>query len=163
MIPEPIQIALVTALLSAATTYLALVTKVRRDLEAQYDKDLRDRRLAVYPALWGLSEPLARYSPAGPLSVEGARALSEKMRQWYFRDGLVMSLAARQAYFDLQSRLVDAAAAAEPPDSNAFKGLQKASSIMHAALCGDVGSRRPPMIGAPSQGRWRKMLGHSTE
>ena len=79
--PEDLTIAVVTALvtaaLSVATTYVALVTKIRRDLEAQYDKDLRERRMTAYAALWTLTEPLARYSPPKPLTAQGVRSLSD--------------------------------------------------------------------------------------
>jgi hypothetical protein len=163
MITDQIQIALVTALLSAGTTYLALVTKIRRDLEAQYDKDLRDRRLAAYRVLWTLTEPLARYSPAEALTRKGAGPLSERLRKWYFQDGLVMSGAAREAYFTLQKKLVAAATAQTGPlDSKAVEKILEGSSRMHAALCGDVGSRRPPMIGTDSKHWWQRALGRAT-
>jgi hypothetical protein len=161
MIPEQMQIALATALLSALTTYLALVTKIRRDLEAQYDKDLRERRLKAYPALWALSEPLARFSPAREFCPDDARTLSQEMRKWYFREGLVMSMAAREAYFRLQGKLTakTVAAAIPPLAFEVIEDLKKASSEMHNALCGDVGSRRPPMIGARSQHWWERAIG----
>jgi len=157
--PEYLMIPLVTALLSAATTYVALVTKIRRDLEAQYDKDLRDRRMTAYTALWALTEPLARYSPAEALSARGARSLSELLRGWYFSDGIVLSAKARDTYFELQRKLTAepiaaASARTEPLDRAVVKGLQDASRAMHTALCGDVASRRPPMIGSKDRG-WR--------
>lgn len=143
--------ALVAALLSAATTYVALVTKIRRDLEAQYDKDLRERRLTAYAALWALTEPLALYSPVRELSGHGARALSERLRHWYFSDGMVLSEAARDSYFALQKKLTESRVAAaatqtSPLDPPLVKGLQQASSAMRTALSRDVASRRPPMI-----------------
>jgi hypothetical protein len=155
--PDALMIAvgttLVTALLSVVTTYVAMITKTRRDLEAQYDKDLLERRLKAYAPLWALSEPLARYSPAEALSPRGARSLSERLRRWYFRHGMVLSGDARGAYFDLQRRLTAepvaaaATAAADPLDRAIVEVLQDASRALHAALCADVGARRPPMIG----------------
>jgi hypothetical protein len=149
--------ALVTALLSAGTTYVALVTKIRRDLEAQYDKDLRERRLAAYAALWALTEPLALYSPSEPLSPRGARSLSERLRSWYFSDGIVLSAAARNAYFTLQKKLTAepiaaAPARTKPLDPPVIEDLQKASSAMRTALSRDVASRRPPMIASDDGG-----------
>ena len=133
------------------TTYVALRTKIRRDLEAQYDKDLRDRRMTAYSALWALTEPLAIYSPARKLSGDGARALSERLRHWYFTDGMVLSEEARTRYFDLQKALTTdllTAAAAETADLDTplLEPLQKASSKLRTALSSDVASRRPPMI-----------------
>lgn len=140
----------VTAALSIVTTYFATRGKIRHELLAQYDKDLRDRRMTAYKALWTLTEPLARYSPPQPLSGEGARSLSSELRTWYFRNGIVLSKRAREAYFDLQEGLTDEklAAGTEPLDEEPLKLLQNASRDLHTALCGDVGSRKPPMIGS---------------
>lgn len=144
--------AVVTAILSVFTTYFVTVAKIRHELLAQYDKDLRERRLTAYGALWTLTEPLARYSPPGPLTAEAVRSLSQLLRSWYFRDGIVMSKAAREAYFELQRRLTKeglAGAASAGPLGNVTLGkLQDASRDLHTALCGDIGSRKPPMIGS---------------
>ena len=143
--------ALVAALLSAATTYVGLRTKIHRDLEAQYDKNLRERRMTAYSALWALTEPLALYSPARKLTGRGARALSERLRHWHFTSGMVLSAAARTAYFDLQKalttdKLADAAAETEDLEMSLVQPLQEASSRLRTALSNDVASRRPPMI-----------------
>ena len=143
--------ALVAALLTAATTYIGLRTKIRRDLEAQYDRDLRERRMTAYASLWALTEPLAIYSPARKLSGHGARALSERLRHWYFTDGIVLSVKARKAYFDLQKALTTDSLAATAADTDALdtpvlKPLQEASSALRTALSNDLASRRPPMI-----------------
>lgn len=158
--PDDLISTLVAALVSAVTTYVALRTKIRRDLEAQYDKDLRERRMTAYAALWALTEPLAIYSPARKLSGHGARALSERLRHWYFTEGMVLSAAARDRYFDLQKALTKdslAAAAADtaPLDTTALKPLQEASSTLRTALSNDVASRRPPMIASddPEEGK----------
>ena len=148
---------LVPALLSAWLTYWALGARIRGELEAQYDKDLRDRRLAAYAGLWALTEPLARYSPPETLSPNGARSLSMRLRSWYFRDGIVLSVAARDAYFALQKRLTampaDAASGpADPLSDPVLDVLRAASSAMRTALARDVASRRPPMIASHDRG-----------
>lgn len=150
--------ALVTAVLSVGTTYVALITKIRRDLEAQYDKDLRERRMTAYGPLWALSEPLARYSPPKALTPDGARLLSQQLRKWYFRNGMVLSATARDAYFELQKLLAKgpiaaASARTEPLGEDDIEKLKIASRAMHTALCDDVGSRRPPMIGSHDRER----------
>ena len=147
---------IVTTLLSVPATYLAMSTKIRRDLEAQYDKDLRERRLIAYAALWALTEPLAIYSPPEPLSPHGARALSQRLRSWYFRDGMVLSTRARDAYFTLQKLLTAETIAAAPAPTRpleeaALKDLRDASSAMRTALSRDVASRRPPMIASDNR------------
>jgi hypothetical protein len=152
-IPAAVWTALITTLLSVPATYFAMRSKIRRDLEADYDKDLRERRMTAYAALWALTEPLARYSPPEPLSAHGARLLSKRLRGWYFSDGMVLSAAARDAYFELQKKLVAAPIAAAPAptrplDEELVEELRKASSAMRTALSRDVASRRPPMIAA---------------
>ena len=149
--PDDLTNTLVAAMLTALTTYFALRAKVRRDLEAKYDADLRERRITAYSALWSLTEPLAIYSPARKLSGHGARALSERLRHWFFTDGMMLSWDAREAYFALQKALTSeplAAAAADtaPLDTQVLEPLQNASHALHAALSKDVASRRPPMI-----------------
>jgi hypothetical protein len=148
--------ALVAAALSALTTYVGLRSKIHRDLEAQYDKDLRERRMNAYSALWALSEPLALYSPPRKLSGHGARAMSERLRHWYFTDGIVLSGEARKAYFALQKALTTdllAAAAADTAalDTPLVEPLQKLSRNLHTALSKDVASRRPPMIASDEE------------
>ena len=151
--PDGLTIAVVTSVVTAAlsgfTTYFGARAKIRQDLLAELDRDLRKQRMTVYGELWTLAEPLARYSPPGPLTEEGIRGVSERMRCWYFRNGIVMSENARKAYFALQKKLnEDRAGAAEPLDGKILKDLQDASRDLHTALCGDVGSRTPPMIGS---------------
>jgi hypothetical protein len=137
-----------------------MFARIRSDLEANYDKDLRDRRLNAYTALWALSEPLARYSPPEPMTARGARRLSERLRSWYFRHGIVLSGTARKAYFALQEALTAptlaaSAASTEPLDPGQVKALHDASTELHKRLSRDVGSRRPPMIadGPKTRGR----------
>jgi hypothetical protein len=147
----PVATVLLTTLLSVPVTFFAMRSKVRRDLEADYDKDLRERRLTAYAALWALGEPLARYSPPGPLSAHGARALSQRLRGWYFSEGMVLSEAARKAYFDLQDKLTAPPIAAAPAptrplDEAVVKDLRDASTNLHKALSFDVASRQPPII-----------------
>ena len=149
--PDDLMGTIVAALLSAVTTYVALRTKIRRDLEADNDKDLRERRMTAYAALWALTEPLALYSPARKLSGHGARALSERLRHWYFTQGMVLSTEARKAYFALQKALTDkplarAAAETEDLDTPLVEPLQEISHDLRTALSRDVASRRPPMI-----------------
>jgi hypothetical protein len=151
-------VALMTAAVTFASTLWTMHAKVRRDLEAEYDKDLRERRLTAYASLWALTEPLALYSPPEPLSPDGARALSERLRAWYFREGMVLSVAARDAYFALQDKLTAdriacASAPAKPLGESVVKELRETSSAMRSVLSSDVASRRPPMIASDDRER----------
>jgi hypothetical protein len=143
-------IAVLTGLVTFGGTMLTMHAKVRRDLEASYDKALYDRRMTAYASLWALTEPFARYSPSGPLSPNGARALSERLRRWYFREGIVMSRVVRDAYFALQDALtadrIAAASTASPLAQSAIEDLRTLSSAMRTALSKDLSARRPPLI-----------------
>jgi hypothetical protein len=95
-------------LFGIVSAYVGLYWKVRKELEAQYDKDLRAERQKVYGPLWRLLQPLARYSPPGPLTASVLKQLSIDLRIWYFEvGGLFMSKNTRDAYFALQRTIVD--------------------------------------------------------
>lgn len=68
--PDSVQAAIVSGGLSATVTafviYLATIAKIKKDLEATYDRDLRDKRLEVYKELWKHREPLAQYARPHP-------------------------------------------------------------------------------------------------
>jgi hypothetical protein len=80
--------------------------KSRKDLELEYDIDLRKRRIDAYAQLWKLLEPLADYFEPGPVTHGAARNLGAALRGWYFRvGGLVLSSSTRPVYFNLQQAL----------------------------------------------------------
>jgi hypothetical protein len=127
-------------LLGLASAYIGLYWKVRKDLEAEYDKDLRAKRRDAYAALWKLLQPLAKYSPPAPLTPESLKQLSAALRQWYFEvGGLYMTATTRDAYFKLQDELT-------AQDANAERA-QKKGSDLRTATTRDVGSRRDPLTG----------------
>lgn len=89
---------LVTGLLSYRQGQL----EVRRSLEIEYDKDLRDRRIAHYLELWALLAPLAKYPEPEVLYASDVEGLAERCKEWYFgRGGLFLSVHTRRRYFDL--------------------------------------------------------------
>jgi hypothetical protein len=80
--------------------------KVGQDLQVEYDKSLRDHRIASYKPLWASLVKLARYPEPVPLPHADVRPFSEALRKWYFEDGgLFMSEETRDKYFDLQDGL----------------------------------------------------------
>ena len=77
--------------------------KVTQELQIEYDKDLRSRRVVQYPKLWSYMLPLAKYPEADPLAYNSLKMLSESLRDWYFGEGgLILSERTRESYFDLQ-------------------------------------------------------------
>ena len=141
--------------LSAAVVaaYYGTRQRVLRELEARYDGELRNLRLAAYPKLWAHLEPLALYArePAGFPTQAALAAISASLRQWYFRQGgLYLSSEAREAYFNFQRSLSTVAASPEwrdrpggaQIDEATFQALYRLSSWLRTALSYDVGTRR---------------------
>jgi hypothetical protein len=81
--------------------------KVIQDLQIEYDKDLRIRRIKSYEKLWECLLPLAKWPETDPLTYDRVEPLSKALRDWYFGagGGLFMSEESRDRYFDLQDGL----------------------------------------------------------
>jgi hypothetical protein len=132
--------AIVGFALGLSSAYFGLHWKVRKELEAEYDKDLRAKRREVYAALWKLLQPLAKYSPPGELTTESFKRLSVELRQWYFEvGGLYMSAGTRDAFFALQDEL-------NRPTADGDKA-RDAGSRLRTATTRDVGARNEPLTG----------------
>ena len=139
---------LLTFALGLVSAYLATQWKARKDLEADYDRDLRGTRITAYRELWKLLEPLAKYAPPGPITPELATSLMVDLRHWYFfTGGLFLSTRSRDAYFALQDAL---AAALGPHPTNAWEAtaalLRKRGSTLRSATAADVGTRRSSAV-----------------
>src|SRR5215467_10754364 len=76
-----------SAVLASTLTYVTGVLKIRRDLAAKYDADLRRERIAVYKDLWKKLEPLAKYAPEKTLTCSDVHELAVVLRAWYFEEG----------------------------------------------------------------------------
>ena len=97
---------LASGIVSAVLTYFGTRSKIRLDLSAEYDKELRASRLEVYKELWKLLKPLARYSRESPLTYSVVKKTSEDMRDWYFdRGGIYLSRASRDPYFEMKKAM----------------------------------------------------------
>ena len=80
--------------------------KVFQDLQIEYDKDLRKRRIDGYMDLWLGMIALAKYPEPEQLSFERIQQLALAFRGWYFQGGgLIASETTRDQYFDLQDAL----------------------------------------------------------
>jgi hypothetical protein len=158
-------------ILSAGVGALAgIVTtawKSRKDLEAEYDIDLRKRRIEAYAELWKTLEPLAYYFEPSPVTYESVRKLGRALRGWYFRTGgLVLSSDTRPAYFNLQQALEGVRAApaeaSQQLDEPRLKILKALASRLRTSSTRDVATRVGPRLG-PSlagrlSGRWHRRI-----
>lgn len=148
-------------ILSAAVGALAgvvtTVWKSRKDLEAQYDIDLRKRRIEAYAELWKLLEHLADYFEPGAVTHQSARKLGESLRRWYFRTGgLVLSSETRPAYFNLQQALEGMAVPVDGPrdpeerrelEQRRIEILKALASRLRTSSTRDVATRLGPRLG----------------
>jgi hypothetical protein len=107
------------------------LTKLRREVSYDVNKDLLAKRFESYGALWAKMKRLAIYTGA-PFGGNDARALEAELSEWYFSDkgGLLLTLEAREFYFALQDTLRAACRAPDwkchprPPDTREnFKAL----------------------------------------
>lgn len=145
---DSIAVALASAVAGGALTYVTTIMKIRQDLAAQYDADLRHDRIKVYKKLWKSLEPLARYAPPGEFTLNKAHELAVALRAWYFEEGgLFLSEAARDAYFALQDTLKDIGLPSdEPVPPETLKLLMSKGSTLRTHLSSDVGTRAKAML-----------------
>jgi hypothetical protein len=94
---------LIGGLVSSIISYRQGGLRVAQDLQIEYDKDLRQRRIQSYTTLWQSLRLLAKYPEPETLTHVQLKWLGHRLREWYFDGGgMVLSDKAREAYFDLQ-------------------------------------------------------------
>ena len=143
----------VSAVISAVVTYFVTRLKVRLDLMVEYDKKLRGERLDAYKELWKLLKPLARFSPATPLTYQIIQSTSESMRDWYFDvGGIYLSSESRKPYFDLKASLqgiIDNKDLQKDKDARLTVELNhvlEQGRKLRNSLSDDIGTRREPFV-----------------
>ena len=137
-------------LVGFAGTYFGAVVKYRKDLETEFDREIRKERIRTYAELFQHTDLLARYDRPAPLDNAHLHDLSVAMRKWYFEcGGMFLSEETRKIYFDLKDILRDSIDLS--PDKRAVeltdpKQLIGAASLLRAALTKDLGTRRSPPL-----------------
>jgi hypothetical protein len=145
---------LLLASVTALFTYLATRSKIRLDLTAEYDKDLRTSRLKAYQDLWKLLEPLARYSRPGPVTYVVVKEVAEKMRVWYFQQGgIFLTKESYTPYFSLKEvmqNIIDDEYLKEANtgdlDEKRLGMLVTGASLLRKSLTEDIGSRNEAFL-----------------
>ena len=79
--------AIVAGIFGIVGGFFSAFLKIRYDLRGEYDKDLRNKRLVAYQALWQELQPLAFYSPPFPVTYNTVSELSAALRRWYYEVG----------------------------------------------------------------------------
>lgn len=144
---------LLAAGVGAISGILTTSWKTRKDLESEYDIDLRKHRIDAYKELWKHLEPLADYSPPAKLTYEGMGKISVALREWYFKQGgLFLSVKTRAPYFHLQQALTELAAGHEgggrkelDPDTSRI--VRTLGSRLRTSTTQDVATRVGPRLG----------------
>jgi hypothetical protein len=128
----------------------ALATeRFRNDLKAEYDKDLRNRRIKAYQGLWCHLQVLGQYDLPKPLTPVTFEELTEGMRKWYFEvGGLYLSEDTRITYFKLKKAIKDVLEKTkdrpqEVVDPENSELLLELGHQLRTSLTQDVGTRKP--------------------
>jgi hypothetical protein len=142
---------IVSAGVGAVAGIVTTAWKSRKDLEAQYDIDLRKRRIEAYGELWRTLEPLAYHFGSRP-TYESVDNLGRALRHWYFHTGgLVLSADTRPAYFNLQQALEGVTEASAPRqkllDDARLDILKALASRLRTTSTQDVATRVGPRLG----------------
>jgi hypothetical protein len=145
---------LISGAITAVVTYFATLSKARLDLSIEYDKELRENRLAAYKELWKRLKPLARYSPETPLTHQVIKDTSESMRDWYFDlGGIFLSRESRGPYFALKQKMQEIIDNPElqkekdhPLDAKWIKPVHDRGTKLRETLSNDIGTRWQPFL-----------------
>ncbi len=91
-------IAMAGVLISAAMSWIvsrrqvnAEVERLRLEIQRSYATNLNNKRLEVYPALYSLMNDYTVSIQNQNMSLEKLKTLSEKVSEWYTRNGLLLS------------------------------------------------------------------------
>jgi hypothetical protein len=107
-----------------------------------YEKTLFESRLPDYRALWALTEQTSRRK-IDSLSKAAADELAEELTLWYYRQGgILLTGAARNAYFRARESLDDY-------DPKQPSKVVRTFSSLRTALCEDLNSRKGPTLQRP--------------
>ncbi|RPJ51603.1 MAG: hypothetical protein EHM21_02320 [Chloroflexi bacterium] len=142
--------AVVVAIISffggAIVTYLGAILKYRKDLELEYNKDLRAKRIDEYRRLWQLTEVFPRYERPQGLFIKDLQCFQTNLQKWYFQQGgLFLSDRSQPAYFAVKKLLQDTIKKCKPEDpveTNTDEEIYQAVRSLRRALAEDVGTRK---------------------
>jgi hypothetical protein len=109
VLSNPVFAAIITGSIGIFGTYLAAIQKFRKDLEAEFDKELRKERVEAYKDLWNDLRKLS-HTHKNPLTNVTYGDLTEimwKMHDRYFESGIYLSSSSRFRFFELKDCIYD--------------------------------------------------------
>jgi hypothetical protein len=158
--------AVLGAITGGVATWLTTRQQMRRQLDFDYDRELRTQRLNSYKALYRYTQYMPRYWRHNP-EVSAIADWSLSFHKWYFDEsgGMFLTNAARIAYHDV----LDTAAALYSTDDldrqltdEEVSRLWRAGQGLRRQLSADIGSAddphlpgRPPDATPPARHRIR--------
>jgi hypothetical protein len=151
---------------AAAVAGFVTLRKVRSDLEAEYDKDLRARRLSKYLELWPKFAPLST-TKLEDLDKKDVEGFSRELREWYFTEGgIYLSRSAMDVYNLLQTEINASTGTSGALGTREAARIRFFASSLRTRMTEDLGTRRRPLLFRRSRlGDWwrRKRLNRRAE
>ena len=149
-----------SGLAGAAVSGFVTLRKVRSDLKAEYDKDLRTKRLEQYLEIWPQFAPLAT-TKAEELRNEDLEEFSRALRDWYFaKGGIYLSASAMDVYNIIQREISRVTHADHQPTQRDLARVRFFGSSLRTRMTEDLGTRRQPLVFRRSwlADKWRKKV-----
>jgi len=151
LINIPLISTVISSVISSVITYFLTRSRIRLDLEAEYDKDLRSKRLDAYKELWVLLKPLNKYSLSvthEAITHEIIQDILGNMVEWYFeKGGIYLSKRSRRPYFrfkDTMKQITENKVA--KIDKQLLDHLFKEGTLLRTSLANDIGTRKGSFI-----------------
>jgi hypothetical protein len=148
-VSDTVLVALISGLIGFVPTFLTVYLKFRKDLEFEYDKDLRGLRIEAYKDLWKRLATMPKYWRPDPVTYRGLQNLMADLQEWYFqKGGFFLSEKSRKAYFDLMENLAETAKDTDSPldTKTEYEPLRRLGSHLRNCLATDVGTRQAPRL-----------------
>ena len=78
---EIIVTAIISVLVGFVPTYIGAIVKYRKDLEMEFDRNLREERINAYKSLWGYLSILSKH-PSRNVTYKQLAELLRQLHDW---------------------------------------------------------------------------------
>ena len=146
---EQILAGLIGAAVGGVISWLTTNSRLRRELELLYDRDLREKRVAAYRELWKRTKRVPRTRLRGEVTGATLREVREDWHNWYYDEGgIYMSAVVRDTYFAATEALETAADAGGDRElrENEYEAVYERVKELRDSLTADIGSRIEPQL-----------------
>ncbi len=135
-------------------TYFLTQSKIKRELESEYDSDLRKRRMESYKKIWELFVVLPQYgTEEKDATYADVWQLSVNLKEWYFKEGgIFLSEDCRKAFGELQeflgAKVAGQYGSTQKVGLVQYEEIRKKCSAFRTQLLKDIGTRSAPLLKA---------------